>query len=273
MIETIETPCKSITHLIEINAVDNLYLSIDKSGPVYLWNFQYVGGIARDARASGKTAPNFYGNNADSRHPADMPEAFSTKATTGHKLVCELLDSNGKHLHQPVSWATFSSSTGELVLCHKKNKNYFSFDLSVGLKVDSTTAFNGVVKCQKVYSVTSKFTHGQHLNHPAFPTTSIIGFRSKQATVEIIDLAVDHAIELFDLRHVRKNLPSKLKIYALGVQGDVVLCGTNVGLFAVNLWAGYNIPKVPLSMTPENIQHVTCRRILSWWWRWSWPKC
>ena len=122
--------------------------------------------------------------------------------------------------------------------------------------MDSTTAFNGVVKCHKVYTVTSKFTHGQHLNHPAFPTTSVIGFRSKQATVEIIDLAVDHAIELFDLRNVRKNLPSKLKIYALDVQGDVVLCGTNVGLFAVNLWADYNIPKVPLSMTPENIQQL-----------------
>ena len=59
VVETIETPCKSITHLIEINAVNNLYLSIDKSGPVYLWNFQYVGGMARDVSASGKTIPIF----------------------------------------------------------------------------------------------------------------------------------------------------------------------------------------------------------------------
>ena len=82
--------------------------------------------------------------------------------------VCELVDVQGKHLHQNINWASFTPFTGELILSHKKNKNHFSFDFSTFMKQNSLEAFNGVLKCQKIYHVTLRFLYAQHLNHPGF---------------------------------------------------------------------------------------------------------
>ena len=40
------------------------------------------------------------------------------------------------------------------------------------------------------------------------------------------------------------------------VQTNFIVCGTNVGLFVVNLWANYYIPKLPLAMKASNVQQL-----------------
>ena len=113
-----------------------------------------------------------------------------------------------------------------------------------------------MVKSQKIDHGTWRVLYEKQLNQPGLPDTAIIGFRNKQATVEIVDPGADHAIEIFDLRKLRKHLPSKLKIYTMKVQTNFIVCGTNVGLFVVNLWANYYIPKLPLAMKASNVQQL-----------------
>ncbi len=269
IVQNIETPEKSITHLIEIDGLDHLYLSIDKNGPAHLWKFYFP--------ASNNDNLNYYNENVvdkssndnnncengnKSENNANYPANLNTtakKPTSNTKPICELVDVHGKHLHQNINWASFTSSTGELLLSNRKNRHYNSFDFSIFMEANSIASIDGILKCKKVYSVTSRFVHAQHLNHPAFPPNAIVGFRNRKATVEVVDPAVDHALEIFDLRKLRKNLPSKVKIYTMDVKDYFIICGTNVGIFVVNLWANYNIPKLPLKMGVSNIEQLFVR--------------
>ena len=268
IVQVIESPGKSITHFIEIDGIDHLYLSIDKNGPVHLWNLNYQ--PTNDGNTTNNTNENKLNKSDSNKMQTNVNKLSSINNSNNsnnnnnnmnifnknQQPVCELVDVQGKHLHQNINWASFTPFTGELILSHKKNKNHFSFDFSTFMKQNSLEAFNGVFKCQKIYHVTLRFLYAQHLNHPGFPDTAIIGFRNKQATVEIVDPVADHAIEIFDLRKLRKHLPSKLKIYTMKVQTNFIVCGTNVGLFVVNLWANYYIPKLPLAMKASNVQQL-----------------
>jgi hypothetical protein len=224
----IDVPSGRQVHTIfKIQGRKDLVVTIDRTGPTYLWNMRFEGGTNRGY---------------------DQP-------------IGQLMDQNGiKPLHNSMAWGSFNHITNELKVGGNSKMWHVYRDFLQSIQAETRPESEAgeapprecrLIACEEVTHAPGRYETASYFYHPAFPRNTMIGFQTKKAFVEIVHN--DTTIEAFDLRQTREGLPTKLKIYTIGVHeqhNHCIVCGTNVGVFVVSVWGGYRVPLVPPALDP-----------------------